>query len=126
MALCDQPGCAGADHSAGRPADLRQPTGLIRNRLRSVRNHHAPVVVPPGVITRAEMTSYDGAGSGSYGRDPGGIMTMRGPWSTRRPSGWPVLRTPKWMIAAGVVLVAGGRTVRDRGELLAGQQHADG
>ena len=24
-----------------------------------------------------------------------------------RPSGWPVLRTPKWMLAAGVVLVAG-------------------
>ena len=34
-------------------------------------------------------------------------MTMRGPWGTRRPSGWPVLRTPKWMLAAGVVLVAG-------------------
>ena len=24
-----------------------------------------------------------------------------------RPSGWPVLRTPRWMLAAGVVLVAG-------------------
>jgi hypothetical protein len=34
-------------------------------------------------------------------------MTMRGPGSAHRPSGWPVLRTPKWMIAAGVVLVAG-------------------
>jgi hypothetical protein len=28
-------------------------------------------------------------------------MTMR------EPSGWPVLRTPKWMLAAGAVLVAG-------------------
>ena len=34
-------------------------------------------------------------------------MTMRGPWGARRPSGWPVLRTPKWMLAGGVVLVAG-------------------
>ena len=34
-------------------------------------------------------------------------MTMRGPGGARRPSGWPVLRTPKWMLAAGVVLVAG-------------------
>ena len=25
----------------------------------------------------------------------------------REPSGWPVLRTPKWMLAAAVVLVAG-------------------
>jgi hypothetical protein len=29
----------------------------------------------------------------------GGILT--------RPSGWPVLRTPRWMLAVGVVLVAG-------------------
>ena len=34
-------------------------------------------------------------------------MTMRGPGGTRRPSGWPVLRTPKWMLVGGVVLVAG-------------------
>ena len=34
-------------------------------------------------------------------------MTMRGSWGARRPSGWPVLRTPKWMLAASVVLVAG-------------------
>jgi hypothetical protein len=33
-------------------------------------------------------------------------MTMRGPRGAR-PSGWPVLRTPKWMLAAGAVLVAG-------------------
>ena len=32
---------------------------------------------------------------------------MRWPGGTRRPSGWPVLRTPKWMLVAGVVLVAG-------------------
>lgn len=34
-------------------------------------------------------------------------MTMRWPGGTRRPSGWPVLRTPKWMLIGGVVLVAG-------------------
>ena len=34
-------------------------------------------------------------------------MTMRGPRISTRPSGWPVLRTPKWLLAAGVVLVAG-------------------
>ena len=34
-------------------------------------------------------------------------MTMRWPGGTRRPSGWPALRTPKWMLIAGVVLVAG-------------------
>ncbi len=34
-------------------------------------------------------------------------MTMQWPGGTRRPSGWPVLRTPKWMLIAGVVLVAG-------------------
>src|ERR1700750_2024728 len=37
---------------------------------------------------------------------PGGTMGMRAPIASR-PSGWRVLRTPKWMIAAGVVLVAG-------------------
>src|SRR5690348_17377616 len=37
---------------------------------------------------------------------PGGTMGMRAPIASR-PSGWPVLRTPKWMLAAGVVLVAG-------------------
>ena len=37
-------------------------------------------------------------------------MTMPGPDGRRvpaRPSGWPVLRTPKWMLAGGIVLVAG-------------------
>ena len=43
--------------------------------------------------------------------------SQEGPWGCEnrdgrggiasRPSGWPVLRTPKWMLAAGVVLVAG-------------------
>ena len=37
-------------------------------------------------------------------REPGGTW-RRG--ITSRPSGWPALRTPRWMLAAGVVLVAG-------------------
>jgi hypothetical protein len=49
-----------------------------------------------------------GAGSGTgseadFGTGPG----PEGPRIERRPSGWPVLRTPKWMLAGGVVLVAG-------------------
>src|SRR6266566_2874557 len=48
-------------------------------------------------------------------RIPGGTMGMREPGGTwrrgtsiaSRPSGWPALRTPRWMLAAGVVLVAG-------------------
>src|SRR5581483_3143643 len=43
--------------------------------------------------------------------DPGGTMTMPGPGGARRisarASGWPVLRTPRWMLAGGLVLVAG-------------------
>jgi len=39
-------------------------------------------------------------------REPGGTW-RRGTRIASRPSGWPVLRTPKWMLAAGVVLVAG-------------------
>src|SRR6266700_7581095 len=46
---------------------------------------------------------------------PGGTMGMREPGGTwrrgtrvaSRPSGWPVLRTPRWMLAAGAVLVVG-------------------
>ena len=38
-------------------------------------------------------------------------MTMPGPGGARRisarPSGWPALRTPRWMLAGGLVLVAG-------------------
>ena len=49
------------------------------------------------------MTPDRGCAAGN----PGGTMTMRGPGGARQPSGWPVLRTPKWMLAAGVVLVAG-------------------
>ena len=29
------------------------------------------------------------------------------PRAAYRPTGWPVLRTPRWMLAAGLVLVAG-------------------
>src|SRR5690348_12525866 len=43
--------------------------------------------------------------------DPGGTMTMPGPRGARRmsarASGWPALRTPRWMLAGGLVLVAG-------------------
>src|SRR5215472_5206695 len=49
------------------------------------------------------------AGPGG-GRDTdlraGGGTGVR-PGIASRPSGWPVLRTPKWMLAAAVVLVAG-------------------
>ena len=39
-------------------------------------------------------------------------MTVQAPGEARspvsaRPSGWPMLRTPKWMLAAALVLVAG-------------------
>jgi len=34
-------------------------------------------------------------------REPGGTW-RRGARIASRPSGWPVLRTPKWMLAAGV------------------------
>ena len=37
-------------------------------------------------------------------REPGGTWRRGTP---SRPSGWPVLRTPRWMLAAGVLLVAG-------------------
>src|SRR5215468_9471951 len=81
---------------------------------------------------------------------PGGTMGMRVPGGggldvgsglgarrgiASRPSGWPVLRTPKWMLAAAVVLVAGltlaaiphrPSTAQRAAELLACQQHADG
>ena len=39
-------------------------------------------------------------------RMPGAAAGGRGRGSTR-PSGWPVLRTPKWMLAGAIVLVAG-------------------
>lgn len=39
-------------------------------------------------------------------REPGGTW-RRGTRIASRSSGWPVLRTPKWMLAAGLVLVAG-------------------
>ena len=43
-------------------------------------------------------------------REPGGAW-RRGSWSrprvSSRPSGWPVLRTPRWMLAAAAVLVVG-------------------
>src|SRR5215468_138927 len=42
---------------------------------------------------------------------PGGDLRAAGPDGrggiASRPSGWPVLRTPTWMLAAGAVLVAG-------------------
>jgi hypothetical protein len=52
-----------------------------------------------------------GAWFRTRGADPGGDLRAdglngRGRISSR-PSGWPVLRTPRWMLAAGVVLVAG-------------------
>ncbi len=64
------------------------------------------------------MTMREPGGAWRRGHGPG---VARGSWfgaswfrprpadprMSSRPSGWPVLRTPKWMLAAGVVLVAG-------------------
>jgi hypothetical protein len=38
---------------------------------------------------------------------PGADPAAGGPRISTRPSGWPVLRTPKWMLVAAIVLVAG-------------------
>ncbi len=45
-----------------------------------------------------------GPGAG-LGAEPTG--RLGGPRISTGPSGWPVLRTPKWMLAGGAVLVAG-------------------
>ena len=58
---------------------------------------------PRGHVAPGCMVPY-GPGSGGDLRADG--LNGRGRISSR-PSGWPVLRTPKWMLAAGVVLVAG-------------------
>ena len=39
--------------------------------------------------------------------DPGAGPAAAGGRVSARPSGWPLLRTPKWMLAGGAVLVAG-------------------
>src|SRR5689334_20234445 len=67
--------------------------------------------------------SYDGAGCWLAGERLLRVMSVRlpggegrsGGWRSgggrpgggRRASGWPVLRTPRWMFAGGAVLVAG-------------------
>ena len=57
----------------------------------------------PGGDQGADFGAGGGLGAGVGG---GGGLGVR-PGIASRPSGWPVLRTPKWMLAAGVVLVAG-------------------
>ena len=49
------------------------------------------------------------AGGGPAGSGPagGGPVAPGRPARSSRPSGWPVLRTPKWMLAGGAVLVIG-------------------
>src|SRR5690242_7543057 len=57
----------------------------------------------------ADLSAGGGLGAGDgLGADlsEGGRLGAR-PGIASRPSGWPVLRTPKWMLAAAVVLVAG-------------------
>jgi hypothetical protein len=59
---------------------------------------------PGGTWRRGAWFRERPAGPGGDLRAEG--LNGRGRISSR-PSGWPVLRTPKWMLAAGVVLVAG-------------------
>ena len=64
---------------------------------------------PGGTWRRGAWFRARAAGpGGGQGTDlgAGGGLGAR-PRVASRPSGWPVLRTPKWMLAAGVVLVAG-------------------
>src|SRR6266487_2883470 len=59
-----------------------------------------------GAWFRARAAGPDGGQSMDLGAG-GGLGAGARPRVASRPSGWPVLRTPKWMLAAGVVLVAG-------------------
>ena len=51
--------------------------------------------------------SYDGAGQNPRGAEHGGQTMAKSSPAAYRPTGWPVLRTPRWMLAAAAVLVAG-------------------
>ncbi len=91
-----------ADLGAGRDADLGAGGGLgARDGLGAD--------LGAGAGLGADLSAGGGLGAGAgLGADlsAGGRLGAR-PGIASRPSGWPVLRTPKWMLAAAVVLVAG-------------------
>ena len=60
----------------------------------------------PGSMRRPGAWFRPRAAGAAGGQGAGGGTGAR-PRIASRPSGWPVLRTPKWMLAAAVVLVAG-------------------
>ena len=60
----------------------------------------------PGSMRRPGAWFRPRAAGPAGGQGAGGGTGAR-PRIASRPSGWPVLRTPKWMLAAAVVLVAG-------------------
>ena len=65
---------------------------------------HAPT--PGGdndLVTRPDLTSGRPA-SGPHSGPAKRVVTVRG---ASRPSGWPVRRTPRWMLAGGALLAAG-------------------
>jgi hypothetical protein len=59
-----------------------------------------------GVLAIVCQTMAESYGGTDMASSPPGTMTASGPVPTR-PTGWPVLRTPKWMLAGAAVLVAG-------------------
>jgi hypothetical protein len=65
-----------------------------------------------GAWFRARAAGPGGSHNADLGAERDAGLSAGGRLGTRpgiasRPSGWPVLRTPKWMLAAAVVLVAG-------------------
>jgi hypothetical protein len=77
---------------------MRGPGGAWRAGSWRSRSRTARPGAGPGAGLSAGLSAGDGPGPGP---GPGGQRI------STRPSGWPVLRTPKWMFAGGAVLVAG-------------------
>ena len=75
-------------------ADLRQ---VIETAFAHCRPGGIALFIPDHTAENFQPVTDHGGSDGPDGR--GGTAS--------RPSGWPVLRTPKWMLAAGAVLVAG-------------------
>jgi hypothetical protein len=71
----------------------------------SKKEKNSAVTEHAGAAGRQRGRSYDRAGQTRSGVE-GETMAKSLP-AAYRPTGWPVLRTPRWMLAAAVVLVAG-------------------